>query len=651
MKPLVRWVVLMVLLGLPALAQGLVLPFAGPGGQSLAQSLANGLGAPPPSLSAILLPNLPWNGSYESAAGGLETPGGAVLAREVAAAPWLLVGKVDDQNWIELYLAWPGRLERARVSRPDLALVWVSQALQQARRPYQLAAQSEELLTRLAAGDLDNIDQGPVSVALYNQAIALIDGGQRPPNDRLAQLYPQLMNFWLSALGGQLPLAYRALIDYNDPATRPQALAAARELAQGQAYERLTAILMLRDAGDASWREVARRVARQAPQVAIAWEDLSFAALDDNNPKEAVEALLQARRLRPDSGLYHINLGWSYYLLGNPTRSTASSLRGIALDESPVPAYNLGLVRALAGDIRGAREAYNLALERDNRNEVDAALKDLVDTQDPAMLYWQGYLKEKTGDLLGAREAYQGFINAFPESILLPAARKGLQARVETRLNLRNVSLVPAGPDARPFSSGETAFVQLEIEGLPFVPKSKLTTTLLNEAGQVVQTASKDVRGGATLAALVETSPGVTFPQPGKYRLEIRFADSVVSLQLEVGAASLARQLATLGLQVRGLGGAPLISERELLGAQGEQKLLERIVAELQATAPRAEAIAQLNRPLASGPYQGKSVVQWMAAATPELVSAFLRAVLEAPELLGDADVVNAFVDWLLGLP
>lgn len=651
MKTLARWVVLCVLLGLPALAQGLILPFAGPGGQSLAQSLADGLGAPPPSLSSILLPNLPWNGSYESAAGGLETPGGAVLARQAAAVPWLLVGKIDAQNWIELYLALPDRFERARVSRPDLAQVWVSQVLQQPRRPYRVATQSEEMLTQLTAAELEGVEGAPVDTALYTQAVALIDGGQRPADDRLAQLYPQLISFWFSALSGQLPLAYRALIDYNETATRPQALVAARQLAQGQAYEQLTAILMLRDAGDDAWREVARQVARQAPQVAAAWEDLSFAALDDNNPKEAVEALLQARKLLPESGLYHINLGWSYYLLGDRTRSVASSLRGIQLDESPVPAYNLGLVRALAGDIRGAREAYNIALDRDTRNEVEAALKDLVDTQDPAMLYWQGYLKEKTGDVTGAREAYQRFINAFPESILLPAARKGAQVQVTTRLGLRNVSLVPAGPDARPFSSGETAFVQLEIEGQPFVPRGKLTATLINEAGQVVQTVSKEVRGGATLVALVETSPGVTFPQPGRYRLEISFADAEARLELEVGLASLARRLASLGLQLRGLNGTPLISERELLGPQGEQRLLERIVAELQATAPRAEAITQLNRPLASGPYQGKSVVQWMAAATPELVSTFLRAAVESPELIGDMDVVNAFVDWLLGTP
>ncbi|MGC8966898.1 MAG: hypothetical protein ACP5JV_00940, partial [Thermus sp.] len=50
-----------------ALAQGLVLPFAGERGYTLAQALAEGLKAPPPTLLALLLPDPPWRGGYELA--------------------------------------------------------------------------------------------------------------------------------------------------------------------------------------------------------------------------------------------------------------------------------------------------------------------------------------------------------------------------------------------------------------------------------------------------------------------------------------------------------------------------------------------------------------------------------------------------------
>jgi hypothetical protein len=48
----------------PALAQGLVLPFEGPRGYQLAQAFALGLQAPPPTLLARLLPEPPWRQGY-----------------------------------------------------------------------------------------------------------------------------------------------------------------------------------------------------------------------------------------------------------------------------------------------------------------------------------------------------------------------------------------------------------------------------------------------------------------------------------------------------------------------------------------------------------------------------------------------------------
>ncbi len=112
------WVLLLVVLGAGAwgkgdqalveqavpVNRGVVLPFAGPGGHAIAQAVAGGLGVAPPSLAAILLPDMPWQGSYDLAAGSRGSAGGARLAWEISGAAWLLVGRVDPQGWVRVFL-------------------------------------------------------------------------------------------------------------------------------------------------------------------------------------------------------------------------------------------------------------------------------------------------------------------------------------------------------------------------------------------------------------------------------------------------------------------------------------------------------------------------------------------------------------------
>ena len=110
------------LLGL-ALAQGLVLPFEGPNGYGLAQAFAQGLKAPPPTLLALLLPDLPWRGSYELA-GGLYTKAGARLARAATGADWVLLGR-EEERGLRLFLADAQGAKEALFPTPKLAWLWL----------------------------------------------------------------------------------------------------------------------------------------------------------------------------------------------------------------------------------------------------------------------------------------------------------------------------------------------------------------------------------------------------------------------------------------------------------------------------------------------------------------------------------------------
>lgn len=638
-----RVLLVLLVLGVPALAEGLVLPFAGDGGHSLASVLADELNAPMPALAALMLPNLPWRGSYDASAGGLQTQGGATLAREVTGADWLVTGRMQN-GWIEVYFSSAKASRKARFSRHELVGPWVGLQLgQRAGLLPPLDLSQEEALARITEGDLSLVRSSALG-GLLSSALGLVDEGV-PASPELKAMLPKLTAFWENAAQEQFPPAYLAFFQYGQ--NRGAALAALPKLAEGLIYERLTAILLWRDAGDARWREVARKTAPLAPEVVALWEDLSFAAFDDNNPNEALQALLQANRLNPSSGLYWINLGWAYYLLGDKARSAAASLQGVRRDDSPVPAYNLGLVYALYGDSTNARRAYDQAISRDDRNEVDAALKDLRDTNNSQMLYWQGYLLEKTGDLAAAQNAYRQFIALHPQSVLAGRAQKSLELRLQTRLSLGVLSLSPEGPDARPFGAGETVFPEVSLEGFPYLPKGQLVTTLYNASGQVVQKREKAVAGGAGVAGLQENAAGVVLPAAGQYRLEVQFGDSKASIELQVGQPSLARQLFSVGLQPVALSGAPLLSERDLLSANGEALLLERIVNELRQVAPRAKTIPQLNQALAQGPFKGQSIADVMEKVEASTVRAFLQAAIEDPALIGDSDVVNAFIDWV----
>lgn len=649
------------LLGL-ALAQhpkGLVLPFAGPGGQTVAHALADGLRAAPPSLTALLIPDLPWRDSYDFAAGRIESLGGARLAREVSGADWLVVGEVGQDGWVTIYLSTPQESRRARFSRLELAQRWLELKLGLKPHPFPgLDYGLEETYQKMSQGDLSVI-KGSALKGLYNSALETRQG-KAPTPDLEALLPKPLLDFWSNLSQRHLPPAYQALSDFGS-GQRPQALEAARKLADGLAYERLAAVLIQRSAGQEDWRATARKLARIAPELPIAWEEVSFAAFDEDQPAEARDALLKALALLPRKPLYWTNLGWAYYLTGDKARSIQASSRALKLGESsPTPAYNLGLAKALYGDLLGARQAYDQALQRDDEQEFKAALEDLAKAKNPLLTYWQGYLSERTGEVAQAQAFYQRFAEANPQHPLAPAARRASRIHLETRISLEKLALQPEGPDARPFRAGEAVFPVVKLEGSPYLMRAPLVTRLLDENDRLLQENRKEIALRPRIAELIEKAPAVTLPKEGRYSLEVLYGDQKLSLSVIAGAPGLTRRLYAAGLQIRDLSDKPLLDEQEMLGPQGDRILLERTAFTLRQVAQflrdaakndpqRRKELQELSKPLPQGPYAGQTVLELMGKAEEKVLRAFFEAATQNPELIGDNDVVNAFVNWLTG--
>lgn len=644
-------VVLVVALSAPAWGKGVVLPFSGPNGQSIAQAVAGGLGVAPPSLAAILLPDLPWQGSFDLAAGSLSTAGGARLAREITGATWLLVGGVDQQGRVRVFLADAQGIRSARFSRPELVVYWAAARIGARAGRWKLEPTRESDLTRLAQGDL-TVQNTPLPLPYYQAAVALRDYGVA--SLLITEQLPQgLQDFWSQVRQNQLPPAYQAVLDFSEN-RRAEALKAARELAHGKVYERLTALLLLRGLEDQQWGTVARSLTEIAPEMPLAWEELSFVAFDQNDAALARDALVRAAALLPEKILYWTNLGWAYYLLGDYARSMRASLHALRLEtqtpeEHAIPAYNLGLVRAIYGDYLGAMEAYDLALRVDEGQEFQAALSDLQQKGAPRLEFWKGYLAERAGLSQQASLHYQRFVHNNPQSPLAAWARRAAAQMQQARLEvtLQRLMLRADGLEARPFSAGEAVFPQVKIEGFPHIASGTMVTRLLDAQGRVLQSSNKAVAVRPLTISTVQNGAAVRLPAEGAYTLEVVYGSASARLELTAVKPSLTRQLYTVGIELRSLGGSPLLSAAQMLSQQGEALAIQQIQAALRELAPSAQETPHLNRKLTSGPYSGKSIAELMEKADQAVVRAFLEAVIHQPDLIGDEDVVTGFIAWL----
>ncbi|TBH21392.1 tetratricopeptide repeat protein [Thermus thermamylovorans] len=625
-----KWILASLLLGASALAQGLVLPFEGPEGFRLAQAFAQGLSAPPPSAVALVFPDLPWRGSYDLA-GGLYTRAGARLAQAATGAEWVLLGR-QEAGGLRLILAREGKAQEGIFRTPELAWLWLQgQGLAPRFSPLPSPTLPEARLRALAQGE----DPDP----LHQSALDLREGRGA---GLLEGILPQrLLLLWQ----GRLPPAYQAFRLLAE-GRQGEALSLAEAMRQGNPLERTAAHLVLRILEDEGWKASARALAQAFPELSLAWEEVSFAAFAEGNGEEARDALLQALRLRPDYWLYWTNLGWAHYLTGDLPRALLASERAVRLGPNATAYYNLGLFRAIYGDYLGAKAAYDRALRLDEGDTFPEALEDLVPREEPLPLYFRAYLSERTG--LPAEALYRAFLQAHPRHPAAFAARRALARLGEARggLEVLKLSLIPGDRDARPFRAGEAVFPEVRLFGEPYLPRQELETLLYRE-GELLAHERKPLGFPPLTTALEETAPAVLLPEPGRYTLEVRYGEARASLPLEVGPESLARRLYALGLEARDLSGRPLLTPEEALGAEGEALLLQRTAEALRAAAPLATG-SLFTAPLPRGPYAGRSVQELLREAIPATVRVFLEAVLEAPELLAESDVVNAFVNWLL---
>ena len=629
---------LFLLLLAPALAQGLVLPFQGPRGYSLAQGYAEALGTPPVSLAALLLPEPPWQGGYERA-GGLYSRAGAALVREVTGAEFVLLGRTEP---LTLYLASREGVVEGRFSNPAAAWLWVKVHLK--RRDLTPPPRPRGDEARLQA-----LAQGEDPDELHGKALRLRQG--EPV--QIPGLPQGVSAFWqaLSGKDGQLPRVY-ALYELLAEEKREEALALARTLSSGTTLEKLGALLVLRFLEDPSWKALAWRLAQEAPYLPLAWEMASYAAFEEEDGAKAKEALLQALRLSPGSALYWTNLGWAEYLLGEKARALLATQRALRIEPGAVALYNLGLLKALYGDHLGAKAAYDRALRLDQGEDVRMAVDDWAryEKEAPQGLFWRAYLLEHAGDLKEALALYQAFLRTEPQSPLAFLAQRALKrlegAKVEVKLN--RLTLLPGDLEARPFRVGEAIFPEVQVSGEPYLERAPLITRLL-KSGQAAEEREKALGFPPLTTQAQATAPAVTPKEEGVYALEVQYGGARARVELTILKESLARRLYVLGIIPKDLSGQDLLSPKEMLGEDGEALLLKRSVAALQEAALLAQS-PQLTAPLKSGPFQGKSVRELLQRADEALVLRFYRAVLEDPTLLAEQgmDLVNALVNWLL---
>ncbi len=613
-----------------ALGQGLVLPFRGQEGFRLAQAFAEGLKAPPPTLLALLLPDPPWRGGYDLA-GGLYSPGGARLVREITGADWVLLG-AEERGGLRLHLATGEGVRTGSFSSPRLAWLWLQGlGLAPPYTPLPSPKGEEARLRALAQGeDPDPLHQSALDLKAGRGA-GLLEG----------LLPSRLLLLWQ----GKPPRAFQAL-GLLALGRKEEALKAAASLEEEGALGGIAALLLYRLAENPRWQTLAPLLAQRYPEIPYFFEEASFAAFEKGQGEEAKRALERALSLRPDYWLYWTNLGWALYLTGDLPRAIRATEKALALQPNATALYNLGLFRAIYGDYLGAKAAYDRALRLDQGDEYEAALKDLEERREPLTLFFRAYLAQRVG--LEAAPLYRAFLEAHPRHPLAGRAREALRSLAEKRVTLKvhRLVLIPGDREARPFRVGEAIFPEVRLEGTPYLGKGVLTTLLYRE-GEKVAEASKEVSPPPLAAGLEEVAPPVTPKGEGPHTLVVRYGEAEAVLPLEIGKKSLARSLYALGLQPKDLSGRPLLTPEEALGPEGEALLLERTAEAFRRAAPLATGL-ELNRPLPKGPFPGKSVREALAGADLETARTFYQKVEESPELLGDQDVVNAFANWLL---
>ena len=642
-----------------ALAGGLVFPFDGAGGQAAALAVAEAVGAPSPVLAELTFPETPWPQGWGLIMGDPDGPGGARLAAEATGADWVLVGRMEPDGWIAAWLYHGGRVEPARFTDVGLLASWLALKLERPARTATSYPELDPALARLAEGDVAGARAylerlSPPANERLRREIAAVEALFAHGPAVLAGVLPDpVADYWAHrkvpeqmADAGMGPVwkAFFPLLDDDraEAGRRARAL-----LASERALDLAGADLLLHALDDPAWGEAARRLTEVAPELAFGWEELSFAAFEADDAATAAAALERALELEPDSALYWTNLGWARYLLGDLSGAVAASLRAMALEPNPTAAYNLGLFAALAGDHAGAFDRYLEALRLDDEGQAPMAIEDLAATGRSDMRFWMGFLLERTGRNAEAIQAYRDFLAAHPDHPLAPRARAATTALERARVTLAfdgfRLGPVDTGFEA---GTGEPLTAVITAAADRYLPAGEVELVVYDGAKVVARSRTPVEVPPLTSGWTRELEP-VVLEAPGRYRAVARYAGAQAEAELVVRPGHLGRRLLGAGIVPRALSGAELVAPEVLAGPEGERRLLEAAVREVNGAAARAAHVERFSHPLEEGPFAGKSVAQVMATADADLLRRFFEAALERPEMLLDQDVVNAFASWV----
>jgi len=649
---------LTILLGL-AFATGLVLPFGGPGGNAVSLALSQSLQTASPFVAELAFPETPWPQGWSMVMGDPDGPGGARVAAEATGADWVLVGEVGEDGWISACLYKDGRALPARFSNPGLLASWTALQLGKKPAPLDLYPELDEPLGDLlesaphfdVAPYLKSLSPGAAKI-LEQQALQVANLYAHGTSGVAKTLPAAILDFWKhrqdpekmanAGVGPVWKAFYPIMNDDQETAiARAKALLGSR-----RALDVAGAMLVLRTTDDPAWPQAAARLTAVAPELVLGWEELSFAAFEQNDAALARKALLKAIELDPQKSLYWTNLGWADYLLGDVYQAIYASLRGLELEENPVAAYNLGLFHALLGDYGNAFGYYRQALRLDDGSEVAAALGDLKNTGKDALLFWQGYLLARSGHWREARHAYAEFLQRLPNHRLTDEAKAELEALQNVKNTLAVTGYKLGSLEVQPpFGVDEEVRPLLTASSSAYLPSGKAVVRVLGGGKVVAQSITSLTVPPLTSGFTRELEP-FTVHKPGEYELVVEYAGARAQTKITVGPTNLARQLLSRGLVPTDLDGNPLLSDEDLAAPGGEKELIAVTLSHVKSAAAQAAKIERFSKPLAHGPYKGKSVAELMAAADAKMVKRFYQDVLHDPGML-DEDAINAFAHWL----
>ena len=644
-----------------SLATGLVFPFDGPGGIAISLALSQSLNVGSPLVAELAIPETPWPQGWSLL---IDDPNGAVGARiaaEATGADWVLVGRSEDSGWISAYLFLQGKARPARFVSADLLARWVALQIGQRAGPVVVYEEIDQPLTEL----LDNaphFDPEPYLTELdaaaaeqLKEQTLLVNGLFAHGPSSFSKTLPQaVIDYWQhrqepekmgdNGMGEVWKAFYPIMSGDNDEANR-RALSL---LSSNRALDVASALLIFRATNHPAWKKAAARLTEVAPKMAFAWEELSFAAFENNDASRAKLALKKAIELQPKNSLYWTNLGWAEYLLGNLPKAIFASLRGLELEANPVAAYNLGLIFALLNDYADAFSFYRDALRLDEGTEVQMALKDIGNTGKSEMLFWEGYLLSRSGQWARARQAFESFLKNHPDHRLAEKARLELASLEQVRVNLE-ISGYLLGPleVTPPFGIQEKIRPLLSTEANAYLPSGEAVVRVYGENAVVARSVTELTIPPLTAEFTRELEP-FSISEPGTYRLVVEYAGSRVETAFDVGPSHLGRQLLSLGIVPVDLDGNPLVAEDVLAGPNGEEELIDATLAVIHEAAPQAEQINRFKEPLTKGSFMGRSVAEIMKNANIKLVRSFYEDIMQKPDILQDSDAVNAFADWLL---